>query len=141
MPSTLPSEAWLISAISQALDRAVMATEKKLDTELEKCKATLRYVHYYRRFPVADLCCSDRTLTFKDIGTKDIYQITVPAKKKVPREWTKISSTKDVIRYYTPETIKLIDELKEYRERRDQASQTFQFKVSSESRPDILIKV
>ena len=77
------------------------------------------------------LSCISRCpeMVFKDIGTKDIYQIQVPAGTKVPKDWTKMSNTQALNRYYSPESSKLVDKLKEYKERRDQASKVFQYKV------------
>ena len=36
-----------------------------------------------------------RDLTFKDIGTKDIFMVQVPVKVKTPSNWIKMSGTKD----------------------------------------------
>ncbi|GAA5901645.1 hypothetical protein JCM6882_006031 [Rhodosporidiobolus microsporus] len=69
---------------------------------------------------------------FKDIGTKDIKQIEVPNKIKVPKNWTKISGTQKVSRYYTPETTRLIADLKEARERKQMVVNDFQFKLYGE---------
>ncbi|KAI5476724.1 hypothetical protein MNV49_007314 [Pseudohyphozyma bogoriensis] len=77
-----------------------------------------------------DLDCRD--VTFKDIGTKDIYQIQVPAKQKVPNNWTKMSNTKDYNRYYSPESARLVQDLKEARERKTAVVNDFQFKVYGE---------
>ncbi|GAA99438.1 uncharacterized protein L969DRAFT_93899 [Mixia osmundae IAM 14324] len=64
-------------------------------------------------------------LTFKDIGTKEIYQVQVPVKIKVPSNWTQMSKTKDWHRYYSPEVEKLVRQLKEARERRNAAIKQF----------------
>lgn len=55
---------------------------------------------------------------WKHIGTKEIYQIEVPAKTKVPSNWTLMSSTKDKKRYYSLVVRDLVQELKEARETR-----------------------
>lgn len=55
----------------------------------------------------------------------------MPVKVKVPNNWTQISSTQKVKRYYTPVTTKLISELKEARERKQMVVNDFQFKVRS----------
>lgn len=74
---------------------------------------------------------STKDIAFKDIGTKDIYQIEVPVKVKVPSNWTKMTGTKDKSRYWNREVEKLVGELKEARELKDQAGQVFRFKVCS----------
>ncbi|GAA6051780.1 hypothetical protein JCM3770_004968 [Rhodotorula araucariae] len=93
-----------VDDVEEALDDALTAAQKSL-----KC-------------PVA----------FKDIGTKDIKQLEVPVKIKVPNNWTKISGTVKVNRYYTPETTRLIADLKEARERKQMVVNDFQFKLYGE---------
>lgn len=90
-------------------------------------------------------------VVFKDIGTKDIYQVRlafspslphslagtnspcrqleVPVGVKVPNNWAKISGTQKLNRYYTPDTTRLISDLKEARERKQMVVNDFQFKV------------
>ena len=75
------------------------------------------------------LHCRDKSIEYRDIGTKDIFQIQCPIKLKVPKNWTKVSGTQQVTRYYSPEVLTLVKQLKEVRERRDQASKVFQFTV------------
>jgi DNA mismatch repair protein MSH6 len=59
-------------------------------------------------------------IQFKDVG-KEIYQLEVPVKVKgVPSSWTKMSSTKDLKRYYFPELKALIRELQEAQETHSQ---------------------
>ncbi|BGP15722.1 DNA mismatch repair protein msh6 [Rhodosporidiobolus nylandii] len=94
----------------------VEEVETALDGELKKAKKQLK--------------CDD--LVFKDVGTKDISQIEVPIKIKVPSNWTKISGTQKVGRYYTPETTRLIADLKEARERKQMVVNDFQFKLYGE---------
>lgn len=90
-------------------------------------------------------------MKFKDIGTKDIYQVECPVKLKVPKSWTKVSGlyrsrttktepikqqvsgTKDVNRYYSTAIEELVQKLKEARERQDQAIKLFQFTVRTVS--------
>lgn len=52
---------------------------------------------------------------FKDNG-KEIYQLEVPKKVKVPNSWSQTSSTAKVTRYYTPELRKLVRALQEAQE-------------------------
>ncbi|CAG8445223.1 11757_t:CDS:10 [Ambispora leptoticha] len=52
---------------------------------------------------------------YKDVG-KEIYQIEIPIKVKVPDDWRKLSGTKTVNRYWNPTLQKLIRELQEAQE-------------------------
>ncbi|GAA5881916.1 hypothetical protein JCM16303_003463 [Sporobolomyces ruberrimus] len=74
----------------------------------------------------------DSSIQFRDIGTKDIFQIEVPTKHKVPNNWTKITSTQKVNRYYSPEVQRLVSALKEARERKGMVVNNFQFKLYGE---------
>ncbi|GAA6018493.1 hypothetical protein JCM11491_006423 [Sporobolomyces phaffii] len=74
----------------------------------------------------------DTSIQFKDIGTKDIFQIEVPVKHKVPNNWTKMTSTQKVNRYYSPEVSRLVTSLKEARERKGMVVNDFQFKLYGE---------
>ncbi|WVQ80465.1 hypothetical protein IAT38_002570 [Cryptococcus sp. DSM 104549] len=58
-------------------------------------------------------------------GGKEIYQIQLPAGVKTPAKWTKQSGTKNVSRYYTPETIPVIRQLQEARETQTAAKKNF----------------
>ncbi|KAI8895574.1 muts domain V-domain-containing protein [Globomyces pollinis-pini] len=58
--------------------------------------------------------CSSK-IVFRDIG-KEIYQLEVPAKAKVPRDWTVMSKTQAVHRYYNSTLRDLVNELLEARE-------------------------
>ncbi|MBW0479747.1 hypothetical protein O181_019462 [Austropuccinia psidii MF-1] len=68
-------------------------------------------------------------VVYKDIGIKDIYQIQVPAKVKVPSNWIKMSGTKDCARYYTPQSTQLVKQLKQAREKKSCALKDFHLKV------------
>jgi DNA mismatch repair protein MSH6 len=52
---------------------------------------------------------------YNDIG-KEIYQLEVPKKVKVPNNWDQMSATAKVSRYYTPELRKLVRALQEAQE-------------------------
>ncbi|KAG0331996.1 DNA mismatch repair protein msh6 [Podila humilis] len=54
-------------------------------------------------------------VVYKDLG-KEIYQLEVSNKVKVPKEWDKVSSTSSLSRYYTPKLREIIKELQEARE-------------------------
>lgn len=92
----------------------VVDIENRLEAELEAAKSR------------------DKSACFKDIGTKDIYQIQLKAKTKVPGNWTKMSSTQQFDRYYSPEVEKLVKQLKEARERKQAVVSEFQFTVYHE---------
>ncbi|GAA5834415.1 hypothetical protein JCM5353_008937 [Sporobolomyces roseus] len=74
----------------------------------------------------------DTSVQFKDIGTKDIFQIEVPVKHKVPNNWVKMTSTQKVNRYYSPEVSRLVSSLKEARERKGMVLNNFQYKLFGE---------
>ncbi|GAA5958465.1 hypothetical protein JCM21900_001479 [Sporobolomyces salmonicolor] len=90
--------------------------EEALQDELEKAQKQFK----------------DSSIAFKNIGTKDIFQIEVPVKHKVPGNWTKMTSTQKVNRYYSPEVAKLVSQLKEARERKGMFVNSFQFKLYGE---------
>ncbi|GAA5943171.1 uncharacterized protein JCM15063_005224 [Sporobolomyces koalae] len=91
----------------------VQALEESLDDELRAAQKMFK----------------DTSIQFKDIGTKDIFQIEVPNKHKVPNNWTKMTSTQKVNRYYSPEVSRLVASLKEARERKGMIVNDFQFKL------------
>ncbi|WVW81522.1 hypothetical protein I302_103516 [Kwoniella bestiolae CBS 10118] len=49
-------------------------------------------------------------------GAKEIFQIEISAKIKAPNHWIKQSGTKNFTRYYTPQLLKLKNEIQEARE-------------------------
>ncbi|KAF2751879.1 DNA mismatch repair protein Msh6 [Sporormia fimetaria CBS 119925] len=55
------------------------------------------------------------SVEFRDNG-KEIYQLEVPKKIKVPSSWDQMSATAKVTRYYTPELRKLVRALQEAQE-------------------------
>jgi DNA mismatch repair protein MSH6 len=55
------------------------------------------------------------SIEFRDNG-KEIYQLEVPKKIKVPSSWAQMSATAKVTRYYTPELRKLVRALQEAQE-------------------------
>ncbi|GAA6027763.1 hypothetical protein JCM8097_008022 [Rhodosporidiobolus ruineniae] len=95
---------------------AVEEVEEALQDELKKARKLLK----------------SNDLNFKDMGTKDIMLIEVPVKLKAPSNWAKISGTKALNRYYTPETTKLVSKLKEARERKQMVVNEFMYKVYGE---------
>lgn len=54
-------------------------------------------------------------IEFRDIG-KEVYQLEIDKKIKVPGDWSTMSATAKVKRYYTPQLKKLIRELQEAQE-------------------------
>lgn len=65
-------------------------------------------------------------------GGKEIYQLQVPAKTKVPSNWTKSSSVKAYDRYYTPQTKEIVHELLEARETQTLSKKAFFGRLLSE---------
>ncbi|KAF2275797.1 DNA mismatch repair protein Msh6 [Westerdykella ornata] len=59
------------------------------------------------------------SVEYRDNG-KEIYQLEVPKKVKVPSSWDQMSATAKVTRYYTPELRKLIRSLQEAQETHSQ---------------------
>ena len=57
----------------------------------------------------------NNNIVYKDIG-KEIYQLEIPKKTKVPNSWDQMSATAKVTRYYTPELRKLVRALQEAEE-------------------------
>ncbi|KAF1936539.1 DNA mismatch repair protein Msh6 [Clathrospora elynae] len=55
------------------------------------------------------------TINYNHIG-KEIYQLEVPKKVKVPKTWDQMSATAKFTRYYTPELRKLVRALQEAQE-------------------------
>lgn len=49
----------------------------------------------------------------------------------MPGNWTRMSNTKDFNRYYSPDITRLVQELKEARERKTAVVNDFQYKVRS----------
>ncbi|KAK0552588.1 DNA mismatch repair protein msh6 [Tilletia horrida] len=66
-----------------------------------------------------------KTIKFKDVGTKEIYQVEVAKKTVVPKSWASVSSTKNESRYYPEDIRDLVQELKEGRETRLAALKDF----------------
>ncbi|KAF2110445.1 muts domain V-domain-containing protein [Lophiotrema nucula] len=62
------------------------------------------------------------SIVFRDNG-KEIYQLEVPKKIKVPSHWDQMSATTKVTRYYTPELRKLVRALQEAQETHGQIVQ------------------
>ncbi|KAK0537132.1 DNA mismatch repair protein msh6 [Tilletia horrida] len=66
-----------------------------------------------------------KQIKFKDVGTKEIYQVEVPKNTVVPKSWATVSSTKNEARYYPEDVRDLVQELKEGRETRLAALKDF----------------
>ncbi|KAK4686504.1 DNA mismatch repair protein MSH6, partial [Tremellales sp. Uapishka_1] len=67
-----------------------------------------------------------------NLGTKDIYQIQVPTRTAVPKNWEKVSENKSVARYIIPETRRLIREMQEAKETKSTADRNFYKHLLSE---------
>lgn len=84
--------------------------------EIDDCKAKLEQLLKQVR---KDL--GNTTIVFRDIG-KEIYQLEIPKKVKVPNSWDQMSATAKVSRYYTPELRKLVRALQEAEETHGQTA-------------------
>lgn len=78
--------------------------------EIDDCKANLEQLLKKARKELGA-----NSISFKDIG-KEIYQLEIPKKTKVPNSWDQMSATAKVTRYYTPELRKLVRALQEAQE-------------------------
>ncbi|KAL6703792.1 DNA mismatch repair protein msh6 [Coniothyrium glycines] len=78
--------------------------------DMENCKADLEALLKKARKEL-----NANTICFRDIG-KEIYQLEVPKKIKVPNSWDQMSATAKVTRYYSPELRKLVRALQEAEE-------------------------
>ncbi|KAH3972303.1 DNA mismatch repair protein [Parastagonospora nodorum] len=78
--------------------------------EIDECKANLDQLLKKARKELGN-----NGIVFKDIG-KEVYQLEVPKKVKVPNTWDQMSATAKVSRYYTPELRKLVRALQEAEE-------------------------
>jgi DNA mismatch repair protein MSH6 len=78
--------------------------------EIDDCTTKLEALKKKAR---KDLGCT--TIEYNHIG-KEIYQLEVPKKIKVPSSWDQMSATAKVSRYYTPELRKLVRALQEAQE-------------------------
>ncbi|KAK4055994.1 DNA mismatch repair protein msh6 [Microbotryomycetes sp. JL221] len=94
----------------------VIKYEDALEEELEDARRQLK----------------SKSIQFRDIGTKDIFQLEVPVNVKAPSNWTRMSATKAVNRYYSPKVESLVKKLKEARERKQLVVSDFQYKVYGE---------
>ncbi|WWC85565.1 uncharacterized protein L201_000429 [Kwoniella dendrophila CBS 6074] len=87
-----------------AADAAVQDIDGRLNAYLKEAKR------------ITGLSHGEIKYWHSSLGLKEIYHIEVPARTKVPSNWSKQSSTKAVDRYCTPQTIPLIREIQEAKE-------------------------
>jgi DNA mismatch repair protein MSH6 len=78
--------------------------------DIDECKANLDQLLKKARKEL-----SNNTIVYKNIG-KEVYQLEIPKKVKVPNTWDQMSATAKVTRYYTPELRKLVRALQEAEE-------------------------
>ncbi|KAF1973037.1 DNA mismatch repair protein Msh6 [Bimuria novae-zelandiae CBS 107.79] len=121
--SSMPNLSSALQGWKTAFDRDVVKSdgilvpapgiEEDFDTSqqhISNCEANLNRLLKQVR---TDLNC--QTICYNNIG-KEIYQLEVPKKVKVPNTWDQMSSTAKVTRYYTPELRKLVRALQEAQE-------------------------
>lgn len=68
------------------------------------------------------------SICYKTIG-KEVYQLEFPSSFQAPASWIKLSSSKNVSRYRTPETQVLVNELAEIKETRSSILRTMQSRM------------
>jgi DNA mismatch repair protein MSH6 len=78
--------------------------------EIEACEANLQELLKKARKELGS-----NAVCYNNIG-KEIYQLEVPKKVKVPKDWDQMSATAKVTRYYNPELRKLVRALQEAQE-------------------------
>jgi DNA mismatch repair protein MSH6 len=78
--------------------------------EIDTCEANLQMLLKKARKEL-----DSNAIGYNHIG-KEIYQLEVPKKVKVPKNWDQMSATAKVSRYYTPELRKLVRALQEAQE-------------------------
>ncbi|CAO2657216.1 Nn.00g033420.m01.CDS01 [Neocucurbitaria sp. VM-36] len=78
--------------------------------EIDNCKANLEVLLKKARKELGS-----NSICYRDNG-KEIYQLEVPKKIKVPSSWDQMSATAKVTRYYSPELRKLVRALQEAQE-------------------------
>lgn len=121
--SSMPDLASSLSKWKSAFDRELAKKEGILvpepgieedfdnsQGEIDNCKANLDVLLKKAR---KDL--GSNTICYRDNG-KEIFQLEVPKKVKVPNNWDQMSATAKVTRYYSPELRKLVRALQEAQE-------------------------
>jgi DNA mismatch repair protein MSH6 len=121
--ASMPDLASVLSPWKTAFDRDLARKEGILVPEpgveedfdnsqqdIDDCKANLEQLLKQARKELGN-----NTVSFRDIG-KEVYQLEVPKKVKVPKSWDQMSATAKVSRYYTPELRKLVRALQEAEE-------------------------
>jgi DNA mismatch repair protein MSH6 len=121
--SSMPDLASALSPWKTAFDRELARKEGILvpepgveedfdnsQKEIDECKANLEQLLKKARKELGN-----NTIIYRDIG-KEIYQLEIPKKVKVPNSWDQMSATAKVSRYYTPELRKLVRALQEAEE-------------------------
>ncbi|GAA5837892.1 hypothetical protein JCM9279_004059 [Rhodotorula babjevae] len=132
--SSVPDVADLLEEIKELYDGEELLPVAGKDEDFDRVAQNVEDIEdsLEEALAVARSSLKCQQVVFKDIGTKDIYQLEVPVGVKVPNNWAKISGTQKLNRYYTPDTTRLISDLKEARERKQMVVNDFQFKLYGE---------
>ncbi|KAJ3114125.1 DNA mismatch repair protein msh6, partial [Nowakowskiella sp. JEL0407] len=108
----------------EALETDVMHPKPGSDEEYDVCNSAVEAVEQeleeFRMEQCKVLKLGKKEVAFKDVG-KEIYQLEIPAKQKVPNDWTLMSKTQKVNRYYNSDLQEMVQRLLEKRELRDMA--------------------
>ncbi|KAF1958838.1 DNA mismatch repair protein Msh6 [Byssothecium circinans] len=121
--SSMPDLAGALAKWNDAFDRDLAksdgilvpapGTEEEYDESQQEVDACVAELNKLLKQTRKDL--STPTICFTDIG-KEIYQLEVPKKVKVPKHYSQMSATAKVNRYYTPQLQKLVRALQEAQE-------------------------
>lgn len=116
-----------------AADDEVKRIEDGLDELLEEYQQQLKSAALHNFASPADTSRTrDVSWWHSAQGGKEIYQLQIPARTKVPGSWTKSSSVKAYDRYYTPRTKDIVHELLEARETQTLSKKAFFSRLLSE---------
>ncbi|PSN60696.1 DNA mismatch repair protein Msh6 [Corynespora cassiicola Philippines] len=121
--SSMPDLASTLQKWESAFDRDIAkkegilvpapGVEEDFDQSQEEIDSCLANLDQLLKKARKDLGSS--AIVFRDNG-KEIYQLEVPKKVKVPGNWSQMSATAKVTRYYSPELRKLVRTLQEAQE-------------------------
>lgn len=100
--------------------------DEEFELAQERVYQIEKKMEIYRRKIAQELNCSD--VQYKDIG-KEIYQIEVSIKTKVPKDWQQMSKTQTVHRYWTRTIQDYVKDIMEAREMRDETLRTLKLRI------------
>jgi DNA mismatch repair protein MSH6 len=102
----------------KAREDGIMVPEPGVEEEFDESQQRIDGCHADLKAYLAEIkkTFNSNSICYRDIG-KEIYQLELPVKiSKVSKDWSKLSGTKTVNRYYSPELKKYVRELQEAEE-------------------------